>query len=64
MTGVNAGLQAAIKKARGGVEDVQGRCVRRPAAARQRHEPTPGDSRAPPTQHGRLIWRRRSFLVS
>ena len=32
MTGVNAGLQAAIKKARGGVEDVQGRCVRRLAA--------------------------------
>lgn len=27
MTGVNAGLAAAIKKARGGVEDVQGRCV-------------------------------------
>ena len=64
MTGVNAGLQAAIKKARGGVEDVQGRCVRRPAAARKRHEPTPGDSRASPTQHGRLFWRRRSLLVS
>lgn len=30
MTGVNAGLQCAIKKARGGVEDVQGRCVSAP----------------------------------
>jgi hypothetical protein len=29
MTGVNAGLQCAIKKARGGVEDVQGRCAPR-----------------------------------
>ena len=27
MTGVNAGLQCAIKKARGGVEDVKGRRV-------------------------------------
>ena len=26
MTGVNAGLGCAIKKARGGVDDVQGRC--------------------------------------
>ena len=32
MTGVNAGLQCAIKKARGGVEDVKGRCVSRHAA--------------------------------
>ena len=29
MTGVNAGLQCAIKKARGGVEDVKGRRVAR-----------------------------------
>ena len=32
MTGVNAGLQCAIKKARGGVEDVKGRRVTRGAA--------------------------------
>ena len=32
MTGVNAGLQCAIKKARGGVEDVKGRCAGRRAA--------------------------------
>ena len=32
MTGVNAGLQCAIKKARGGVEDVKGRRVARRAA--------------------------------
>jgi len=33
MTGVNAGLQCAIKKARGGVEDVKGRRAATHAAA-------------------------------
>jgi hypothetical protein len=37
MTGVNAGLQCAIKKARGGVEDVQGRRVRASAFCNEAH---------------------------
>lgn len=56
MTGVNAGLQCAIKKARGGVEDVQGRRVTRCAAATR---PCPLLCSAL-TLPATAAWRRRS----
>ncbi len=60
MTGVNAGLQCAIKKARGGVEDVQGRCGSRQAEALHllARDSPPRDA-----QYGRLLRRRRGLLV-
>jgi hypothetical protein len=62
MTGVNAGLQSAIKKARGGVEDVQGRCGRgRTRGSASGCCNLDADTRLS-TQHGRLFWCWRGFL--
>jgi hypothetical protein len=67
MTGVNAGLQCAIKKARGGVEDVQGRCASLPAAGTwpgcatlTTLDATPLAARA---QHGGVVRSRRRLLA-
>ena len=56
MTGVNAGLQCAIKKARGGVEDVQGRCGGYRLVVLLLSSPAH-------SQHGRFLRRGRSLLA-